>query len=197
MDVGLIGVLAYCFDRRSLWENQRDAYTMKDWMTLVLGRGLTGEPITFEQLPDWLRAHYRAGKVQWFTNYQTVWNQATIFLRLPDRPMTSLRWVHDFYGGVPDWEHTVPGMPFFYILGFVGMGVSLFRPTGLRPLHFAWVATILGGLYVASLAGVTNGRFRFIYEPFFLIYLSLLFDGVADFIKAARARREAASACST
>jgi len=176
---------SYCFDKRSLWELQKEALTMQDkeWMTEVLGRGLTGQPLTLEGVSDWIRAHYRASRVLWFTGYQETWNQWLIFFRLPDREMAEERWVHDFYGGVPDWSHKVPGVPIFYIIGFVGMILSFVRPGDLRGFHFAWVATVLGGLYVCSLVGVTNGRFRFVYEPFFLLYFFLFFDVVAGFVK--------------
>ena len=61
----------------------------------------------------------------------------------------------------------------------------------------ALVATVLGGLYVCSMVGVTNGRFRFVYEPFFLIYFFFLFDCVADFWKESRDRWVDSRACST
>jgi hypothetical protein len=174
---------SYCFDRRSLWENQKDAFTMKEWMTEVLGRGLTGQPLTLEGVSDWIHTHYRASWVQWFTDYQETWNQWLIFLRLPDRPMGEERWVHDFYGGVPHAEDTMPGVPFFYIVSFLGMVLSFVRPSELRGFHFAWVATVLGGLYVCSMVGVTNGRFRFVYEPFFFLYFFLFFEVVVEFMK--------------
>ncbi|MEI9892867.1 MAG: hypothetical protein WDN28_02860 [Chthoniobacter sp.] len=188
---------SYRWDKRSLWENQRTAYTARDWMVDVLGRGLTGQPMTAEQLPDWLKMHYSAGRVAWFTRYQKNWSKYLVHFRTPDRTLTEKRWVHDFYGGVGDWQHTMPGVPFFYIIGFLGMIAAILRPSPLRPVHFAWVATVLGGLYVASMIGVTNGRFRFAYEPFFLLYFFLCFDCAADFWKSLRDRRAASRACST
>jgi hypothetical protein len=59
------------------------------------------------------------------------------------------------------------------------------------------VATVLGGIYVCSMVGVTNGRFRFVYEPFFLIYFFLFFDVVTGFVRSRRQHREPAPACST
>jgi hypothetical protein len=180
---------SYSWDKQSVWERQKEAFTMKDWMLGTLGRGLTGQALTADTVSDWIRANYRASWVLWFTNYQEKWNQALIFLRLPDQPMADERWVHDFYGGVPDWSHKVPGVPFYYILSFLGMLLALVRPSGLRGFHFAWVATVLGGLYVCSMVGVTNGRFRFVYEPFFLLYFFLLFDMAVGFWKERRAAR--------
>jgi hypothetical protein len=188
---------SYCWDKHALWVLQPEAMTMKDWMTLVLGRGLTGQSLTLDNVSDWVRAHYQAHRVLWFTGYQEQWNQALIFLRLPDRDMADERWVHDFYGGVPNWLHKVPGIPFYYIIGFIGMLLSFLRPGKMRGLHFAWVATVLGGIYVCSMVGVTNGRFRFVYEPFFLLYFFLFFDAVAGFVKDRRQSRKTAPACST
>lgn len=184
---------SYCFDKRSLWENQRDNYVMKDWMTTVLGRGLTGQSLTTDQVSDWIREHYHASWVLWFTGYQEKWNQTLIFLRLPDHDMPDERWVHDFYGGVPGWSHKVPGLPFFYIIGFAGMLWSFVRRNELRAFHFAWVATVLGGLYVCSMVGVTNGRFRFVYEPFFLLYFFLFFDAVAGMLRRLREGQNASA----
>jgi hypothetical protein len=45
--------------------------------------------------------------------------------------------------------------------------------------------------------GVTNGRFRFVYESFFLLYLFLFFDCVAGFWQDLRHRRENSRACTT
>jgi hypothetical protein len=188
---------SYCWDKQSLWERQRDAFIGKEWMTTVLSRGLTGKAQTLEQIPDWVKAHYSAGRVAWFTRYQRNWNKQLIHFRTPDQPMKDRRWVHDFYGGVGHWLHTFPGLPYFYILGFLGMFAAVLRPPQLRAVHFAWVATVLGGLYVCSMVGVTNGRFRFVYEPFFLLYFFFLFDCVADFWKDLRDRRVSSRACST
>lgn len=188
---------SYCWDRQSLLERQRDAFFVKDWMTTVLSRGLTGKALTLEQIPDWVKEHYSAGRVAWFTRYQRNWNKQLIHFRTPDRPMREKRWVHDFFGGVGKWVYTFPGLPYFYILGFLGMFAAMLRPPQLRAVHFAWVATVLGGLYVCSMVGVTNGRFRFVYEPFFLLYFFFLFDCVADFWKGLRDRRVTSRACST
>jgi hypothetical protein len=188
---------SYCWDKNALMESQREALTMKDWMTTELGHGLTGQPITLEQLHVWLKKHYNASSVEWFARYQKNWNKNLIHFRTPDRPLKEQRWVHDFYGGVADWHYTLPGVPFFYIVGFLGMVAAVLRPSQLRPFHFAWVITVIGGLYVSCMVGVTNGRFRFVYEPFFLIYLFFFFDCAADFWKTLRDRRVASRACST
>jgi hypothetical protein len=166
-------------------------------MTTVLGHGLTGQPVTIAQIPSWVESHYSSASVAWFTRYQKNWNKDLIHFRTPDRELAEKRWVHDFYGGVGNWQHTLPGVPFFYIIGFLGMFVAVLRPSQLRPFHFAWVATVLGGLYVSCMVGVTNGRFRFVYEPFFLLYVFFFFDSAADFWKRFRDRRVASRACST
>lgn len=188
---------SYAWDKQSLWEKQRDAFKGKEWMTTVLGRGLTGQPVTLAQIPDWVKAHHHASKVEWFTRYEKNWNKNVFHFRTADRQLNERRWVHDFYGGVGDWRHTLPGVPFFYIIGFLGMFVAMLRPGPLRPFHFAWVLTVLGGLYVSCMIGVTNGRFRFVYEPFFFLYLFFFFDWAADFWKRLRDRRVASRACST
>jgi hypothetical protein len=188
---------SYCWDKRALWESQHDAMVNKDWITTTLGKGLTGQPLTLEQVPDWIKAHYQASHVEWFTRFQRNWSKQLIHFRTADTPMASQRWVHDFFGGVTGWRYTIPGVPFFYIIGFLGMITAIVLPTRMSGLHFAWVATVLGGLYVCCMVGVTNGRFRFVYEPFFLFYFFLFFDCVVSFCKGSRKPREASPACST
>jgi hypothetical protein len=111
--------------------------------------------------------------------------------------MASQRWVHDFFGGINGWRYKMPGVPYFYIVGFLGMAAAIVSPSRFRGLHFALVATVLGGLYVCCMVGVTNGRFRFVYEPFFLFYFFLFFDSVAGLFKGSRKSGETSPACST
>lgn len=188
---------SYCWDKKSLWERQHGALIGKEWMTTRLSRGLTGQALTLEQIPEWIKEHYSAERVAWFTRYQRNWNKQLIHFRTADYPMKDRRWVHDFFGGINGWLYRFPGMPYFYILGFLGMFAAMLRPPRLRIVHLAWVATVLGGLYVCSMVGVTNGRFRFVYEPFFLLYFFFLFDCVADFLGSWRDRRVNSRACST
>ena len=157
-------------------------------MTSVLSKGLTGKNRSPDEMQAWVRSHYDPERIAWFDRYQDAWNDALIYFRFPDKFMAQERWVHDFYGGVPNRKHTLPGFPYIYIIALLGMLVSVLRPARLGLLHLAWVVTMLAGLYVVSLVGVTNARFRFVYEPFVLLYFFLLFDCAVEYLRFRDAR---------
>jgi len=71
---------------------------------------------------------------------------------------------------------TVPGLPAFYILSGAGMLASICRPGPLRRLHIAWVLTLGFVFMVVMLTGVMNPRYRFVFEPFCLLYIFTLLD---------------------
>jgi len=180
---------AYAYDEEALLKKQLVSATHRVWM-LKLSKRLTGKKCDKEQMIAWVNGHYDPQKIAWFGRYQDIWNQVRIFFRMPDRPMTQERWVHDFYGAIPDKHHMMPGMPYFYFLALLGMTVTFFRPARFQWVHIGWIATMLGGLYVASMVGVTNARYRFACEIFFVIYFGLLIDAGVSWWKG---RREVAA----
>jgi hypothetical protein len=80
---------------------------------------------------------------------------------------------------------TVPGLPAFFILSATGMIASVCRPGALRRLHVAWISTLGFVFMVVMLTGVMNSRYRFVFEPFCLLYIFVLLD----FITASFSRR--------
>lgn len=171
---------AYCWDDRYLRERQSQALTSHDYMVSTLSKGLTGKPRSEQELVQWVNEHYDAKRIQWFTDYQELWNNAWIFFRTPDHPLSHERWVHDFFGGVPGGEETLPGIPYFYFLALAGMLAAILRWRNLGCFHLMWLGCMLFICYAALMVAVTNARFRFGYEPFFVLYLLLLFDCLLD-----------------
>lgn len=157
----------------------------------VLTKGLTGRAMSEEEMMTFIETHYDAKRLEWFGNYQKAWNTAMIFLRTPDRPMATKRWVHDYIVGVPGGLLINPGVPFFYILAFAGTVAAMLRPSQLGIFQIGWIATMLFVWWSATLVGVTNARFRFVYEPFCVIYILLLFDCLADWASRLFAARPA------
>jgi hypothetical protein len=168
---------AYAYDFEALVTKQRHSATHRPWM-LKLSQRLTGQNCDRQQMIAWVDSHYNPDRIAWLGRYQETWNNARIWLRLPDRPMRQNRWVHDFYGGIPNKHTTLPGIPYFYFLALLGMAVTFFRPAPFQWVHIAWIATMLGGLYVASMIGVTNARYRFPAEIFFILYFALLIEAL-------------------
>lgn len=168
------------FDERYLFEHQKTAATRGDWMMRVLSKGLTGTQKSNSEMRAFIDVHYNASRVQWFADYQKAWNTGMIWLRTADRVATKKRWVHDYVRGVPEGLNTNPGVPIFYILALAGMIASLLRGGQLRTAQIGWVCSLLFVWWSATLVGVTNARFRFVYEPFCIIYIFILLDCVSD-----------------
>ena len=171
---------AYCWNDLYLHQRQWEAFTREPWMSEVLSKGLTGQKQTPEELRPYVDSHYNARRVQWFTDYQARWNDAWIALSTPDFPLNHERWVHDFVGGVPGGEKMMPGIPYFYPIALAGLLAAILRWRRLGCLHLMWGGCLLSIMYIALMVGVTNGRFRFAYEPFILFDLLLFFDCLAD-----------------
>lgn len=167
---------AYCWNEHYLHQRQWEALTSKSWMSEVLSKGLTGRKQTPEELRDYVTTRYSAERVQWFTDYQSSWNNLRIALRTADRPLKQARWVHDFFGGVPGGLPTMPGFPYFYMASAAGLLIGILRWRQFGALHLAWGGCLFSIMYAGLMVGVTNARFRFCYEPFFLLYFFLLLD---------------------
>lgn len=175
---------AYAYDLEALVLKQRHSATHRPWM-LKLSKRLTGRQCDADQMRAWVDSHYSPVRIAWLGRYQEAWNNARIHLRLPDQRIArQTRWVHDFYGGVPDKHHVLPGIPWFYLVALAGMIVAFFRPARFQWVHIGWIATMLGGLYLSLLIGVTNARYRFPCEIFFILYAGLLFDALGIWWKA-------------
>lgn len=162
------------FDKEYLHDKQSYACTRKPVQFLL--RNLTHHDISKAGVREFFEQHYSPEKVAWFVSYQNAWHEATIHFRLPDEPVRQKRWVHDFTGGVPGGKDVMPGMPLFYLLALAGMAVAMLRPSPLRRLQIAWVPSLLFIIYAVHMVGNATPRYRFAYEPFFLIYFLLLFD---------------------
>ncbi|MEI6561587.1 MAG: hypothetical protein WCO68_05810 [Verrucomicrobiota bacterium] len=173
---------AYCWNDHYLHVRQVEALDQKPWMLPVLSKGLTGRTRTLEETGAWVNAQFDEKRTQWFTHYQGLWNDAGLYFRTPDRPATQVRSVHDFFGGVEGGLNTLPGIPFFYMAALAGMFAAIMRWRDLGCFHLMWAGCMLATMYAALMVGVTNGRFRFAYEPFFFIYCLLLLDSLIAFL---------------
>ena len=76
-------------------------------------------------------------------------------------------------------DRTVPGVPAFFLLAAAGMLASICRPGPLRRLHLSWIMTLGFVFLVVMLTGVMNSRYRFVFEPFCLLYIFVLLDCLA------------------
>ncbi|RYD61189.1 MAG: hypothetical protein EOP84_36050 [Verrucomicrobiaceae bacterium] len=115
---------------------------------------------TAEELNAFVDQNY--GEVPWFNQWTNTWTEAVNHFRLKDR----------IY---PNW-YRYPGIPYYFLLGGLGLLVVMFRPGKLQPLHIAWSLALLGFFFVIILTANVRPRFRFVFEPFWFVYAGILLD---------------------
>jgi hypothetical protein len=151
------------FGTRWLQTVQIVSCTYKPWMLTMMPR-LTGLPIhTMNDVVSYIHAEFTPVRPDWFNVLQRGWYCATTKVRAP--------W--------PGEPAQTPGIPLFYLLGVAGLGVGMIRPGPMRSVHIAWGVTLAFTALVVMLTGVVNPRYRFVFEPFVLLYLFVLADWVA------------------
>lgn len=151
------------FTDHSLYDKGVTGFTRKSWM-LEMTRGLTGTQFADAAAASaFVHAHYHP--MGWFTFLDDTWNSSTLGFRLHKHR----------YGRL-----TVPGIPMFFLLSVIGAALAIVRPGRMRRVHIAWVLTLAGLWLVVMLTGVLNPRYRFVFEPFCVIYVFLVLDVLGD-----------------
>jgi hypothetical protein len=158
------------FGKHALLEKQPEAIRRLHDEVNVLGIGLTGRPLDQAGMQQFIIDHYDPARTRWFTYYEEAWSQASIAVRLPDRPAPRPRWAHDFVSMIPNPESVIPGVPAYFLLAWAGMIAAMVMPGPLRRAQAVWILAMLFTWYVATMVGVTNARFRFAYDPVCYIY---------------------------
>jgi hypothetical protein len=149
-----------------LQDTQIDSCTYKPWMLKLMPR-MTGRSIhSKDDLVAYVREEFQPLEPDWFDWLQRVWFFGSTGARIP--------WPGQVAG--------TPGIPLFYLLGTAGMVVGILRAGPMRKLHIAWVITLAFAASVVMLTGVVNPRYRFVFEPFVLLYFFVLADGVAALV---------------
>ena len=149
-------------DKDWIFRKQYQAYLEEADVPLRLSKGLTGTVLSKkEDLTHFVDTHF--SEVGWFTWWSDVWLRAVNSFRFPDANYKE------------EW-HTVvyPGIPVYFALAAVGCIAVMFRRGILQPFHIAWGLTLLGFFYVIILTANVRPRFRFVFEPFWFIYIGLL-----------------------
>jgi len=166
------------FDKAWLQDVQIVTCTHKSWMLKLMPR-LTGRDIrTREDLTAYVRSEFQPIQPNWFGALQQAWFRGTTGsrMRLPGEPAG------------------LPGIPLFYLLGAAGMVAAVLRPGPMRKFHIAWIITLGFTASVVILTGVINPRYRFVFEPFLLLYVVLLADTVVAAVSRCRPAALPASA---
>jgi hypothetical protein len=159
------------FDNATLFEKQRGAYIGSIERVLRLSRGLTGRELKDEaELHRFIDTRY--GEVPWFNAWQARWLAVVNHFRFPDQ-----RVPNEFWPNVPTYYH---GVPFYFVIAALGLLVVMFRRGTLQPFHIAWGLTLLAFFYTLMLTANVRPRFRFVFEPFWFLYVALLLDCAAS-----------------
>lgn len=157
-------------DNATLFGKQREAYIDSAARTLRLSRGLTGQELKSEaELQQFIDTHY--GEVPWFNAWQRQWLTVVNFFRFPDLRVPNLE-----YPKTPLYHF---GVPFYFLAGALGLLALMLRSGALQPFHVAWGLTLLAFFYTIMLTANVRPRFRFVFEPFWFLYLALLLECLA------------------
>jgi hypothetical protein len=170
-------------DQKWLWDAQDGAYADQADRALRLSRGLTGRSMTsVEEWEEFVREHYR--EVRWFNAWSAGWFGLVNAWRLPDTGFES----RAFAPGTVIYR----GLPIYFLLGGAGLIVIALRRGPLRPFHIAWGLTLAAFFFAIILTANVKPRFRFVFEPFWFLYIALLVEslvlGIAGFRSSRTAR---------
>lgn len=167
-------------DNAKLFEKQREAYI--DQLPLVerMAKRLTGTTLAgADDVNRFIDTHY--GAVPWFNAWRDRWLRAVNKWRFPDRKFPNTEW--------PLMPHMYFGVPYYFVAAAIGLLIAMLRPWPLRPFHIAWGLTMLGFFFVIMLTANVRPRFRFVFEPFWFIYIALIVDTLCLGVAAVLRRR--------
>jgi hypothetical protein len=154
-------------DNAWLFNKQREAYVGSLEMVMRLSQGLLGRTISSEaEMHQFIESHY--AEVQWLSTFSASWLAVVNALRLPDTIYPDpVRPRHPFI---------YPGVPWYFLLAALGLIAVALRPEKLQAFHIAWGLTLLGFFFTIMITANVRPRFRFVFEPFWFIYIALLLE---------------------
>ena len=130
-----------------------------------LMKGLTGRDLrTRDEVWAFIYEKYTPLEPDWFDALQRSWGKFTLQARV----------TRDHF--LPNAK--IRGLPLFFALAAAGMLVALFGLAGHWRFHVPWLLAFCGVWTMVLLTGVVNARYRFVFEPFCVLYLLLFFDVV-------------------
>ncbi|MDR3402929.1 MAG: hypothetical protein P4L99_10570 [Chthoniobacter sp.] len=121
----------------------------------TLSKGLVGQELKdTAAVADFVREHYHP--MLWYRSIDRAWEWFTV-------------------GSFDDDEDafipTIPPVPIFYRCALVALAIVLVMPGPFQKFHFAWIVSLAVLWFAVAMTGVNNPRYRYVFEPFCLIYL--------------------------
>jgi len=155
------------FDDDVLFGKQRDAVTASVERTSRLSKGLTGVQMNDEgTLQNWVDTHYEL--VPWFNRMSERW-----LLKVNKYHMRNQRYENPDYPFAPIIYY---GIPYYFLVAAIGMGIAVLRPGPMRAFHLSWGLALVGFFFVIMLTANVRPRFRCVFEPFWFVYIAMLLD---------------------
>jgi hypothetical protein len=149
------------YDSYWIYDKQRDALERRNFMKALMP-GLTGRALDDNAaIEAFLKQEYQPMSPDWFTPLQKAWSKLTL----------GFQW-----GSHGADKRFIPGWPALCVVAAVGMLVSLIPRDRLWRFHLPWAGTLMGVWFAVMLTGIVLPRYRFVFEPFFLIYAMLAMD---------------------
>lgn len=133
----------------------------RPWIYEII-HGLTGQDLkTKEDAAAFINNHYAPLKPDWFAELQKRWSTFTLAFHGKSRHVG---------------DEKIPRLSYLFTAAVLGMLISLVRPSPLWRFHVPWLLTLGGVWFVVMLTGVVNARYRFVFEPFAILYALLFLD---------------------
>ena len=128
-------------------------FTRTDWLP-GMWKGLTGRELKDrEAMVAFVGENYHP--IDWYSALDRAWLGMTLTAR---------------EGGLKSGDSWIPNLSYFYILALAGMAASLVLNGPMRAMQFPWLLTLAGLWFAVELTGVINARYRYVFEPFCVIY---------------------------
>jgi len=158
-----------------IYDKQMDSFSRRKFMAPLM-KGLTGHEVKGEEgVNAYLHTNFTPLSPDWFNALQTAWNRMTL----------GLQWAS--HGSD---KRFIPGWPAFFLMSGLGMLLAIIPRDRLWRFHLPWVGAFMGVWFAVMLTGVVNARYRFVFEPFCLVYavfvLDFLWSAVAGMFKVPR-----------
>ena len=156
-------------DNAWLFDKQREAYLDALPRNSRLARNLFGREMqTPAEMNAWIDTHY--GEVPWLNTLIDRWLAVVNAWRFPDAQYPNEQW--------PAVPIVYPGVPFYFLVAAAGLIAVALRRGTLQPFHVAWCLTMLAFFYTIMLTANVRPRFRFVFEPFWFLYIALLAESL-------------------
>ncbi len=140
-----------------------------------LGHGLTGRMITTEEdINTFVDGRYR--EILWFSSLNTGWLNTVNRWHFPDAKIPAVP------GKSAGFDYF--GVPLYFAVAACGLLAVMLLRGKLRMFHLAWGLTLLGFFFVIMLTANVRARFRFVFDPFWFIYIALLAETILLGVKA-------------